>query len=106
MEGINTLRDILQEKDWMEKLDLSECLPDGIHHKDRKYLELHWKGQSYQFKSLPYWLATDPCTFTKVLQQVISHLHSIGIRFIVYLDDILTVGRDLERSYAHCTTGT
>ena len=55
MEGINTLRDILQDKDWMGKLDLSDAyLTAPVHHKNTRF---HWKGQSYQFKSLPFELA-------------------------------------------------
>ena len=42
MEGINTLRDILQENNWMGKLDLSDAyLTVPIHHKDRKFLKFH-----------------------------------------------------------------
>jgi hypothetical protein len=105
MEGINTLRDILQERDWMGKLDLSDAyLTVPIHHKDRKYLKFHWRGQSYQFKSLPFGLATAPRTFTKVLRPVVSHLRSMGIRLIIYLDDILILSQSAETLRAHMRT--
>ena len=105
MEGINTLRDILQERDWMGKLDLSDAyLTVPIHHKDRKYLKFHWRGQSYQFKSLPFGLATAPRTFTKVLHPVVSHLRSMGIRLIIYLDNILILSQSAETLRAHMST--
>ena len=104
MEGINTLRDILQERDWMEKLELSDAyLIVPIHHRDRKYmyLKFHWRGQSYQFRSLPFGLATAPRTFTKILRPVVSQLRSMGIRLIIYLDDILILFQSAETLRDH-----
>ena len=104
MEWINALWDILQ-KDWVGKLDLLDAyLTVPIHHKDRKYLKFHWKGQSYQFRSLPFGLATAPRTFTKVLRPVMSHLRCMGIRLIVYLDDILVLSQSAEIFRAHMCT--
>ena len=46
MEGIHLVKDLLQQGDWMVKLDLKDAyvaLP--IHQDDRQSLQVHVKGQ-------------------------------------------------------------
>ena len=68
----------------------------GYHHVDIQrhhwqYLGFFWgegdKAQYYQFKVLPFGLATDCYTFTKLLRSLIKYLWSQGLRAIVCLDD-------------------
>ena len=61
MEGIYTLRDILKPGDLMGKIDLKDAyFSVKIDIKHRKYLRFHWKGKSYQYRALPFGLATAP----------------------------------------------
>lgn len=102
MEGINTLRDVLQKGDWMGKLDLSDAyLTVPIHIDDRKYLKFQWKNRYYQFKSLPFGLATAPRTFTKLMKPIVSEMRNMGVRLIVYLDDILILAQSPELLKTH-----
>ena len=97
MEGIYTLRDVLQKFDWMGKLDLSDAyLTVPIHPSDRKYLKFCWNGKCYQFKSLPFGLATAPRTFTKIMKPVVTQMRNRGVRLIVYLDDILILAQSAQ----------
>lgn len=102
MEGINTLKDVLQKNDFMGKIDLKDAyltVPVSPHH--RKFLKFQWKGQNYQFKSLPFGLATAPRVFTKILRPLAAKLRKQGIRIVIYLDDILIMAqsKDLLRSH-------
>ena len=86
MQGLG---DILQERDWMGKLDLSDAYPMvPIHHKDRKYLVLPIQKPPIN--------TTAPRTFTKVLQLVVSQLRSMRIGLIIYLDNILILSQWAE----------
>ena len=90
MEGIHTLKELIQKGDYMGKIDLKDAyLSIPIAKSHRNYLRFLWKGIKYQFSSLPFGLATAPLVFTKLLKPVVSHLRQQGIRLIVYLDDFL-----------------
>ena len=97
MEGMHIVRNLLQEGDWMTRLDLKDAyfaIPVHKHH--QKYLRFRWRNKSYQFQSLPFSLSTAPRTFTKVLRPVIGLLRELGIRCVIYLDDILIMNQDKE----------
>ena len=60
-----------------------------IQEQSRKYLRFHVQGQTYQFKALPFGLATAPLEFTVVAKEVkLMALHK-GIRIHQYLDNWL-----------------
>jgi len=59
MEGIPSLKDILQHKNYMGKIDLQDAyLTVPVDRKHRNYLKFHWKGKNYRYQSLPFGLAT------------------------------------------------
>ena len=77
----------------------------GYHHvyinkNHWQYLGFAWddgKGKKYFcFKVLPFGLATACYAFTKLLRTIIKHLHSQGLRAIIYLDDsvVAVQGKD------------
>ena len=41
--------------------------------------------------SLPFGLSSAPWAFTKLLRVVIAHLRKLGLRLVIYLDNILVV---------------
>ena len=80
MEGIHLLQDLLQEGDWMCRIDLKDAyfaIPIASHH--QKYLRFSWKGQTFQFTCLPFGLSTAPRIFTKLLRPVVGLLRSRGV---------------------------
>ena len=82
MEGIHVLRDTLKPGDWMTKVDLKDAyfmIPMASHHKP--LLRFRWQGQTYQFNCLPFGLSSAPW--------VLATLRSLGLRVIIYIDDIL-----------------
>ena len=75
MEGISSLRDVLQEDDLMGKIDLEDAyLAVPICHHHRNFLKFQWKGKNYRFKALPFGLATAPRVFTKILQPLAARM--------------------------------
>ena len=92
MEGISTVRHTIREGDWLAKLDLKDAyltVPIFSHH--RKFLRFQWGRDTFEFVSLPFGLSSAPWAFTKLLRVVIAHLRKLGLRLVIYLDDILVV---------------
>ena len=97
MEDIRSLRDILQEGDQMAKLDLKDAyfsVPVAEDH--RKFLQFQWRDQLLQFTCLPFGLSSAPYVFTKLLRPVLTSLRDKGVRCLIYLDDMLILGRTAE----------
>ena len=96
MENISSLKQMLNQNDFMVKLDLKDAyLTVGVHEQSQPYLRFVWQGQSYQFQALPFGLCTAPRVFTKLLKPVITFLRTHNIHLLIYLDDILIVGSDI-----------
>ena len=102
MESINSVKDVIQENDYMGKIDLKDAyLTVPVWEKHRKYLKFAWGGQCYQFKSLTFGLATAPRTFTKLLRPVAVEMRRKGVRLIMYLDDTLVMAQTRESLKEH-----
>ena len=67
----------------------------------QKYLRFSWKGILYQYVCLPFGLSSAPRIFTKILKILIARLRAMGIRLIVYLDDILIMGTSEDEAKRH-----
>ena len=97
MEGLHILPDLIQTKDYRIKLDLKDAyLQIPIHRDHQHLLQFQWMEKTYQFLCLPFGLTSAPRVFTKVLKTLIETLRQIGIRLVVYLDDILILHQDRE----------
>ena len=97
MEGIQSLRDIIPPGDFMIKIDLKDAyFSIPIHPPHQKFLSFRWKHKTFQFTCLPFGLSSAPRTFTKVMKPVIAYLRSLGIRMVVYLDDMLILAQTKE----------
>ena len=60
-----------------------------------------FKETTYQFKCLPFGLACAPWVFTKTLKPVAAQLRQLGVRLIVYIDDILLLAESKELARDH-----
>ncbi|KAI8490473.1 hypothetical protein Bbelb_317410 [Branchiostoma belcheri] len=69
-----------------------------IHESFRRLLRFRWKGQIWEFQALPFGLNCAPRVFTKVTKPILAVIRSRGIRIVIYLDDILVLGR----TFAQC----
>lgn len=106
MEDIRVIKDILQPKDYLAKLDLKDAyfaVPIAVE--DRKFLQFEWAGKIFEFTCLPFGLASAPRTFTKLLRPVMSQIREQGIRCLLYLDDMLVLGstpEELTQNFRFC----
>ena len=92
MESIKSLKDVVLPGDYMVKLDLQDAyLTAPMHRSVCKYFRFCWRGEIYEFQSLPFGLAPAPLLFTKLLKPLLG-----GIRIIIYLDDMLILARESE----------
>ena len=102
MEGIHTLRDLLRRNDWMTKVDLKDAyfmIP--IHTSHRRLLRLCVRDRHYQFTCLPFGLSCAPWVFTKTLKPVTTMLRELGVRLVIYIDDILIMAETREQARDH-----
>ena len=99
MESIRVAKDLIQRDDWMVKLDLKDAyLSVPLHHSCRNLFAFHWNRQVWRFKTLPFGVNSAPYIFTKLTKPVVSLLRHLGIRLILYLDDLLIMGNGIEQT--------
>lgn len=54
MEGINQIKYIIQQGDWLIKLDLKDAyFTIPIYNANQKYMRFPWEGKIYRFLCLP-----------------------------------------------------
>ena len=71
METAEVIRASLQVGEWVASIDLTDAyFHVPIHPKFQKYLRFHVQGQAYQFRALPFGIATAPLEFTRVVKEV------------------------------------
>jgi len=97
MEGFETLKHTLEKGDWMVKLDLKDAFfTVPVCKEFQHYLQFVWEGVIYEYVCMPFGLAVAPWVFTKLLKPAIAFLRSLGIRLIIYLDDILILNQSRD----------
>ena len=100
LEGLSQLKHIIQEGDWMCKLDLKDAyFSVPLDRNSRKFVRFQWKGTLYEFICLCFGLGPAPRVFTKLLKIPISLLRKINIRVIIYLDDMLILSYTIREAH-------
>lgn len=98
MEGLFMVQDLIERNCYMCKIDLKDAyLTVPIIIKDQKFLRFLWRQELYQFQTLPFGLASAPRIFTKLMKPVVGLLRRLGVKLIIYLDDILILSRSKEK---------
>lgn len=104
MESVSLLRDILKPGMWLTKLDLKDAyFTVPISKPDRKYLQFSWGSKIYEYKCMPFGLATAPFTFTKITKPLVSLLRQEGILLLIYLDDLLILSESFDQGKIECS---
>jgi Reverse transcriptase (RNA-dependent DNA polymerase) len=94
MENLLTAKDLVREGDYFCKVDLKDAyFHMEVHPEHRPLLAFRWHGEAYQYRAIPFGVSPAPRLFTKLLRPVVGALRKRGIRCVVYLDDLLFMGR-------------
>ena len=105
MEGLHLMKDLLQEGDYMRKINLCDAyFTIPINQKYRKYLMFKWEGTLYEFLCLCFGLGPAPLIFTKLMKVPISLLRRLNSRLIIYLDNMLIMARSVQELIFHQDT--
>lgn len=97
MEDIKSAKHLISFHSFMCSIDLKDAyylIP--IHTSFRKFLRFKFQDQIYQFTCLPFGLCTSPYIFTKIMKPVINTIRKAGILSVIYIDDLLIIGRSFE----------
>ena len=68
------------------------CLRHGSDtQRGQRFPQVHMQGQMLQVQLPTIWSGICPLGFTKVLKPVAAQLRELGVRMIVYIDDMLII---------------
>jgi len=98
MENWKTVVRLLSPGDFLATIDLEDTyflLP--VHQNDRKFLRFRFRGQLFEFRVLPFGLASAPFIFTKILKPVLYSLRGKGYFSVNYLDDFLLMAQSHDQ---------
>ncbi|CAC5420573.1 unnamed protein product [Mytilus coruscus] len=96
------IKDLLKVGDFMLKIDLKKAYSVlSISQNHRKFLRFKWEGTLFEYTALPFGLAEGPRLFTKIMKPVIDILRRMGVRMIIYLDDILLMAENPQKLEIH-----
>ena len=100
MEGVQEVAELIQRNDYGMLVDLKDAyLTMGLHPSHRKYCRFRCPvtGVRYQWKTVSFGTSEAPKICTKVLRPLIGILKSLGIRCLIYIDDLLILDQDPVR---------
>ena len=90
METAEVIRNAICKGEWVVSIDLTgSYFHIPLHEKSQYLLRFHVAGKTYQFRALPFGIATAPLEFSPVVKEVKLMLQNRGIHIHQYLDDWL-----------------
>ena len=96
MEGLRCLKFPLEQDDLLCKIDLKEAyFSVPLNKNSQKFVWFQWSCNLDEFLCLCFGLGPAPRIFTKSIKVPIAFLRRVNIRIIIYLDDMLLLGRTL-----------
>ena len=102
MESLHTVKSLLQKGDWMTKVDLKDAFfMVPLAQQFRHLLLFKVNAESFQFLCLPFGLCTAPRVLTKVLKPAVELLRTLGIRLVIYMDDMLLTASSVQLIQEH-----
>ena len=91
MPTLKNVWQLIQQGDFAFSIDLEDAylhIPIIKHH---YFLHFVWCNVPYQWKVLPFGLATAPRVFTSLTKPILFLCHCKGLHIVIYLDDILVL---------------
>lgn len=99
MEGLRTVRALLRPNDFMVKIDLEDAFHHiPMHPEAQPYFRFQWGSQVFQWQCMPFGYRDAPRIFTRLMRVIAKEGRSLGLRLVVYMDDILIMSSTAEQS--------
>jgi hypothetical protein len=92
MDTLQSVADCIQKDDFGMLVDLTDCyLTMGLHPSQRKYCRFRHPitGRRMQWKTVSFGMSEAPRICTKLLRPLIGLLKRLGVRCVLYIDDLL-----------------
>ena len=92
MDTLQSVADVIQRNDFGMLVDLTDCyLTMGLHPSQRKYCRFRHPqtGRRMQWKTVSFGMSEAPRICTKLLRPLMGLLKRLGIRCVLYIDDLL-----------------
>ena len=89
---LSDVQQLIQHGDYAFSIDPQDAylhIPIVKHH--HCFLQFVWDNVPYQWKVLPFGLATAPWVFTALTKPILFLCHHKGFCIVIYLDDILVL---------------
>ena len=89
MPTLKHVGQLIQQGEFAFSIDLQDAylhIPIVKHH--HRFLHFVWHNVPYQWKVLPFGLATVPRVFTSLMIPILFLCHCKGLCIVIYLDDI------------------
>ena len=97
MDTLQSVADCIQPGDFGMLVDLTDCyLTMGLHPSQRKYCRFRHPstGRRMQWKTISFGMSEAPRICTKLLRPLIGLLKQLGVRCVLYIDDLLILHQD------------
>jgi hypothetical protein len=98
MDTLQSVADCIQPGDFGMLVDLTDCyLTMGLHPSQRKYCRF-WHpatGRRMQWKTVSFGMSEAPRMCTKLLRPLMGLLKWLGVRCVLYIDDLLILHQDM-----------
>ena len=92
MPTLKNVQQLIQQGDVAFSIDLQDGylhVPFVKHH--HHFLHFVWHNMPYQWKILPFGLATATRVFTSLTKPILFLCHHKGLHIVIYLDDVLVL---------------
>ena len=90
METVESIRKSIRQGELVTSIDLTDAyFHVPIHPQSQKYLRFQTKKGVFQFRALPFGVATAPLEFTWIVKEVKLIAQARNLRIHQYLDDWL-----------------
>jgi hypothetical protein len=97
MDTLQTVAKSIQQNDFGMLVDLTDCyLTLGLHPSQRKYCRFRHpaNGRRLQWRTISFGMSEAPRICTKLLRPLMGLLKHLGIRCVLYIDDLLILHQD------------
>ncbi len=97
MDTVQTVAELIQPNNFGMLCDLKDCyLTMGLHPSQRKYCRFRSpaSGQRLQWRTVSFGMSEAPRLCTKLLRPLLGLLKQLGIRCMLYIDDLLLLHQD------------